>query len=976
MRGLLHFLFVGLFPLLAQGKPLNVLFISADDLRVEPLALTPNLDRLAKQSRVFTNAHCQQAVCNPSRASLFTGLRPDTLRVWDLGTHFRDTTPDAVTLPQHFKNQGYTAIGIGKNFHNWAQDIHGDPASWSQPEEFHWGNHGGDKPVVSGPLPKNHARDPACESREVPDEAYIDGRIAVKAIEHLRALKKSGRSFFLAPGFWKPHKPFNAPKKYWDLYQRDEIPLPAAAEWPQDTDRIAWHGSNEMLGWSGKPRELSDDAVREIRHGYLAATSYLDAQIGKVLDELDALGLRESTVVVLWSDHGFHLGEHTLWAKTSNFDLDTRIPMMISTPGLIAPGAPAKAPVELLDLFPTLNDLCALPAVSTLEGVSLRPMLEDPSASVKEFALSQFPRPAYYRGSPDSMGYTLCTATHRYTEWRDWKSGKIHARELYDHQADSLETRNLVNAPASSELVARLAPLLPVATTRDAPHTTNSPPPPPGTVIHYSPAVSGRYIGSPSICILPNGDYLATHDLFGPKSNEHVRAIGRLYRSSDKGATWKHVTDFDGFFWTGLFVHKDQVYTLGNDKHHGNVVIRRSTDNGQTWTDPVIIAEGQFHGAPMPVIEHDGRLWRAMEDAHTSNKWGERYRARMLSAPADADLLDPASWTLSNAIARETKWLADGFRAWLEGNAVADPNGDLVNILRVDNTTVPEKAAIVRISKDGKTATFDPEKDIIDLPGGSKKFTIRKDPAGPGYWTLASIIPERHAGKGVPAAIRNTLALLHSENLTTWEIRSVLLYHPDTVNHGFQYVDWQFEGDAVIAACRTAWDDAEGGARNNHDANFLTFHRWENFRKLTREDDVEMPEFIAVTHETEKLTITGSAFQIAPLRDGGVAFSNRGYKWVSIPDSLSKRSFTRLPGGAKPILEVTAKTDTNIGIATATDQDPIDLTGWKTSGLTFHYDDPAKTRVHVHTRAMKKGETLRLPSGNWTGAVLILDQMP
>jgi iduronate 2-sulfatase len=973
MRSLLQLLLLALFPLLARGERLNVLFISADDLRVEPLALTPNLDRLAKRSRVFTNAHCQQAVCNPSRASLFTGLRPDTLRIWDLGTHFRETTPDAVTLPQHFKNHGYTSIGIGKNFHNWKQDLHGDPVSWSQPEEFHWGNHGDDKPIVSGPLPENLARDPACQCRDVPDEAYLDGRITAKAIEQLRALKKSGQPFFLAPGFWKPHKPFNAPKKYWDLYQRSEIPLPAAAGWPEGTHRIAWHGSSEMLGWNDKPRKLSDDAVREIRHGYLAAISYLDAQIGKLLDELDALGLRESTIVVLWSDHGYHLGEHTLWAKTSNFDLDTRVPLMISTPGLAAPGAAAKAPVELLDLFPTLNELCALPAVSTLEGASLRPMLEDPAASVKQGAISQFPRPAYYNGSPEAMGYTVCTATHRYSEWRHWKSGKLLARELYDHQADHGETRNLANAPASAELVARLAPLLPVATARAAPPAATTPPPPPGTIIHHSPAASGRYIGSPSICILPNGDYLASHDLFGPKSNEHVRAQGRLYRSPDKGVTWKHLTDFDGFFWTGLFVHKGHVYTLGNDKHHGNIVIRRSTDNGKTWTDPIIIAEGQFHSAPMPVIEHDGRIWRAMEDAHTSNNWGERYRALMLSARADADLLDPASWTLSNAIARETQWLPDGFRAWLEGNAVADPNGNLVNILRVDNTTVPEKAAIVRISKDGKTATFNPEKDIIDFPGGSKKFTIRKDPAGPGYWTLATIIPDRHARKGVPAAIRNTLALLHSKNLTTWEIRSVLLYHPDTAKHGFQYVDWQFEGNDIIAACRTAWDDAEGGARNNHDANFLTFHRWENFRELSRKDDVPMPEFIPITHETDKLTITGSDFQIASLKDGERAFSNRGYNWAGIPDSLLKMSFTRLPGGAKPILEVTAKTNTNIRIATATDQDPIDLSGWKPTRQSFSYDDPRKTRLHIHTRALKQGETLRLPTGSWTGAILILD---
>lgn len=240
--------------------------------------------------------------------------------------------------------------------------------------------------------------------------------------------------------------------------------------------------------------------------------------------------------------------------------------------------------------------------------------------------------------------------------------------------------------------------------------------------------------------------------------------------------------------------------------------------------------------APTPVIEHAGRLWRAIEDAHTGLKWGERYRARMLSAPVAADLLAPASWTLSNPLARDATWLGGDFAAWHEGNAVVGPDGNLVDILRVDNSRLPEKAAMFRVSKDGATATFDPAKDFIDFPGGAKKFTIRKDPAGSGYWTLATLVPERHAAAGRPGGIRNTLALMYSKDLRAWEIRSILLYHPDVAKHGFQYVDWQFDGNDLIAACRTAWDDEAGGAHNNHDANFLTFHRWQNFRQLTRAD--------------------------------------------------------------------------------------------------------------------------------------------
>lgn len=358
--------------------------------------------------------------------------------------------------------------------------------------------------------------------------------------------------------------------------------------------------------------------------------------------------------------------------------------------------------------------------------------------------------------------------------------------------------------------------------------------PPPGTVIHHSPASSGLYIGSPSLCILPNGDYLACHDLFGPASNEHQLAKGRLYRSTDKGATWKHLHDFNGFFWTALFVHRGNAFLLGLDKHHGRILIRRSSDSGTTWTPPAVLAEGQWHTAPVPVIEHKGRIWRAIEDAENGTKWGERYRARMMSAPSESDLMVAGNWTFSNPLARDATWLGNDFAAWLEGNAVADPQGNMFNILRVDNSKLPEKAAIVRIDPMGQSATFDPVKDIIDFPGGSKKFTIRKDPQGVGYWSLASIITGDFNGGRRPASIRNTLALIHSKDLRVWETRSILLHHPDVVKHGFQYVDWQFEGKDIIAVCRTAWDDAEGGARNNHDANFMTFHRWKNFRELTR----------------------------------------------------------------------------------------------------------------------------------------------
>lgn len=372
--------------------------------------------------------------------------------------------------------------------------------------------------------------------------------------------------------------------------------------------------------------------------------------------------------------------------------------------------------------------------------------------------------------------------------------------------------------------------------------------PVPGIVIDHSPAASGLYIGSPSLTILPGGDYLASHDFFGPKSVEFDCPTTAVFRSADKGSNWQRVARLPCLFWVGLFTHREAVYLMGTDKHHGRIVIRRSTDGGHTWTEPrdtatgLLTPAGQYHTAPVPVLEHDGRLWRAFEDAQGGTVWGRRYRAFMLSAPVDANLLNAAHWTFSNFLARDSNWLNGDFNAWLEGNAVRTRNGQIVDILRVDTPRCPERAALVQVSQDGKTAAFDPATGFIHFPGGAKKFTIRFDAPSDRYWSLATLVPERHQAAGRPGGIRNTLALTCSADLTNWVVRCTLLYHPDIARHGFQYVDWQFEGDDLIAVCRTAFDDAQGGARNNHDANFLTFHRITNFRARTMADSVPMPE--------------------------------------------------------------------------------------------------------------------------------------
>jgi hypothetical protein len=368
----------------------------------------------------------------------------------------------------------------------------------------------------------------------------------------------------------------------------------------------------------------------------------------------------------------------------------------------------------------------------------------------------------------------------------------------------------------------------------------------PGVVVNHSPQSSGLYIGSPSLAALPNGDYVASHDFFGPNSGEHQRARSLVFRSNDRGRTWTKISEIQGAFWSSLFVHQGALYLLGPDRHHGNLLIRRSRDGGQTWTTPtdaqtgLLRAEGEYHCAPMPVLIHNGRLWRAMEWRHPPQSWGVNYRAGLISAPVDSDLLVAANWASTDFLASDRSWNGGDMGAWLEGNAVVTPEGELVNILRVQTKSPDEKAAIVRIGADGKRASFDPATGFIRFPGGAKKFAIRYDAPSQRYWSIASIVHERHRADN-PGGIRNTLALTCSSNLVDWTVRTILLYHPDVKHHGFQYVDWLVDGEDMIALCRTAYDDGLGGAHNNHDANFLTFHRIARFRALTMADSVPMP---------------------------------------------------------------------------------------------------------------------------------------
>lgn len=446
-------------------RRLNVLFIAVDDLRPQlscygdPIAITPNIDRLAAHGMLFNRAYCQQAVCNPSRASVMTGRRPDATKVWNLSTHFRETLPDVVTLPQYFKDNGYHTRCVGKIYHDPAKAQ--DPISWSAPETLAVTGKAGPKYVLDSNLHRKGGwKATATERADVPDSAYVDGRVGNAALRILREI--SDKPFFLAVGLRRPHLPFSAPERYWAMYDDIEMPLPLNPDAPENVPTIAMHNSAELRGYTDVPDDgpIDDATIRRLVQGYYASTTYIDAQIGRLLDELDVLGLTSNTIVVLWADHGYHLGEHDLWSKTTNFELDNRVPLIISVPGASEKNVQTNALAELVDLYPTLADLAGIGVPDGLEGTSLKPVLEDPERPWKEAAFSQFPRPWFYRKQPEVMGYSVRTDRYRYTEWQDFKTGEVQARELYDHRTDPMETKNIAAAKENAPVIERLGTLL------------------------------------------------------------------------------------------------------------------------------------------------------------------------------------------------------------------------------------------------------------------------------------------------------------------------------------------------------------------------------------------------------------------------------------------------------------------------------------------------------------------------------------
>ncbi len=464
----------------AEAKRYNVLFIAVDDLRPEfgaygsKIVKSPNLDALAAKGLVFNRAYCQQAVCSPSRSSLLTGTRPDTTKVWDLETHFRTALPDVVTLPQHFKNNGYFVQGMGKLYHGGFDDPQSWSTPWQNPKAKQYGldvnNQMGARKAAAAAdedAPKKkgkgkakagtafNSRGPAFESSDVPDNTFHDGALADMAINALRELKEKKQPFWLGVGFIRPHLPFVSPKKYWDMYDAKTIELAPNPFRPKDAPEYAVQPGGEMRAYDSIPQgHIPDDLARNLKHGYYAAISYMDAQVGKVVAEVEKLGLRDDTIIILWGDHGWKLGEHDAWCKHTNVELDTHAPLIISVPGQKSAGKKTDALVEFVDIYPSLAELCGLPLPKHLEGTSFAPVIQDPAKAWKPAAFSQYPRGVQGK---QLMGYTMRTDRYRFTRWVGRKDHSVvDAVELYDEKLDPMENTNIANDPKNAKLVAEL----------------------------------------------------------------------------------------------------------------------------------------------------------------------------------------------------------------------------------------------------------------------------------------------------------------------------------------------------------------------------------------------------------------------------------------------------------------------------------------------------------------------------------------
>jgi len=455
----------------SQASRMNVLFIAVDDLRPQlgcyghKQMISPNIDKIASDGLVFERAYCQQAICSPSRISLLSGMRCETTKIYGLKYHLAEKWPDIVSLPHHFKNNGYETISIGKIYHH-SED---NPKAWSKTPframegsgyVTEKGNHIVELNRASNP--DAGTKGPVTEMADVPDNVYSDGKLADRTIEELDRIKD--KPFFLSVGFRKPHLPFTAPKKYWDMYDPKKLLLAENPFPPKGVTPYTMNNYGELRNYFQMPKgkePVDDKLARHLIHGYNACVSFIDAQIGRIMDQLERLGLKENTIVIMWGDHGWKLGEHGSWAKHTNFEIDCNAPLVISDPRMKNKGIKTRALTEFVDIYPSLCELCELEKPDHLEGTSFVPLMNDPEREWKKAAFSIWVSKKYrYDFDAQVIGYAMKTDRYRYIEWKHTRSGKVKARELYDHKIDPQENINVIDDPDYIKIVKEMKQLM------------------------------------------------------------------------------------------------------------------------------------------------------------------------------------------------------------------------------------------------------------------------------------------------------------------------------------------------------------------------------------------------------------------------------------------------------------------------------------------------------------------------------------
>ena len=479
-------------------KP-NILFISIDDLRTtlgaygDTVAITPSMDQLAAEGMTFRQTFCQVAVCAPSRASLMTGLRPDSTRVWHLGDKFREISPNTVTMPQYFSKHGYHTVNMGKIFHNYMPDS----ISWDEPDlrpsrymRKEWINRDGETFYISKGINNSQVikRDsllklapiryadgwntgPAWESADVHDTMYYDGAQTELAKTTLTRLAKGNQPFFMGLGYFRPHLPFAVPKKYWDLYDPEKIPLAPNANVPKNAPGFTMNSMYELRHYDGFNKighpqsayRMHEDTSRILKHGYYASVSYVDALLGNLIAHMKKIGIYENTIIIIWGDHGWKLGDLNSWGKMTNYNIDLKVPMIIRYPNQVNRGAQTFEITELIDMFPSLCELAGIDIPAYMQGTSFVPLIKNPKRIWKSAAFSQFHRrPVESADGKRYMGYSINTNNYHYIEWYSWDNttgtrGEWKGAELYDSKKDPGETINIVGDLKLAKVVEALS---------------------------------------------------------------------------------------------------------------------------------------------------------------------------------------------------------------------------------------------------------------------------------------------------------------------------------------------------------------------------------------------------------------------------------------------------------------------------------------------------------------------------------------